>query len=227
MKCITRIFAWAMVISSIVLASSQTRFRVDPTDDFSFVLADVSPALDAYDLMSEKDVQSILVDHLDLFPKSKTPDLARHVLRLARTYRFDPAFILSVVQVESNFRIKIASPAGAIGLMQLMPSTAETVAKRMGLRYKGAKSLLDPYTNLTIGVAYLAYLREQYRGDSPYYHVAAYNIGPARLNQLRAQKSFKPDGTKKYYLKIRDGVPRLRFYRAAAPDRELAGSAGA
>ncbi len=223
MKCITRTIAWATLVSGLSLALHSSHASVDPTDDFSFAMTRTTPAPEAVSLMSEAAVEKILVDHLDLFPRSKAPALAAHILTLARKYRFDPAFILSVIQVESSFRVKIQSFAGAIGLMQLMPATAEVVAKRHGIPYNGARSLNDPFTNVSLGVAYLSYLRDKYRGQSPYYHIAAYNLGPARLNELRSQKSFKPSGTKQYYLKIRKGVPRLRFYRAGLTPKEFAG----
>jgi soluble lytic murein transglycosylase len=123
--------------------------------------------------------------------------------------------ILSLIQVESAFRSKVVSYAGAVGLMQIMPPTARVISKRYKIPYRGPKDLRNPYVNLTLGVTYLAELRDRYSGMSPYYHFAAYNVGPYRLDQLLLRKNFKPDKTKVYYDKIRNGVPGWRYYQRA------------
>jgi hypothetical protein len=143
--------------------------------------------------------------------------LASHLYDLCVEHRMDPAFVLSVIQVESSFRIEIESYAGAIGLMQVMPGTARMVAqKEKSLRALVAKNpkkaLRDPFTNLTLGVKYLKYLRDRYAGLSPYFHLAAYNMGPYRLDQLRARPDFKPTQTLKYYENIMRGVGNWRYY---------------
>lgn len=203
--------------------------RADPTDDFSFTLAHM-PEFDVYRLMPEKRVTEILEDRLDLFPKSEAPKLARHLLDMCKQYRFDPAFVLALIQVESDFHIKAISPYGAVGLMQVMPATAVVTAHEMGidlgvrrfwpaLRSEVAvagRILKDPYANIRFGVAYLSWLRDHYHGLSPYYLVAAYNIGPARMDELLSRKNFKPVTTKRYFDAIRRGVPGLRFYRREA-----------
>lgn len=225
MKSVLHILSWAALVGLSALALSTSRVGVlDPTDDFSFTISRAKLRPDSIAWMSEREIRKILVDHLDLFPRSKAPALARHILKLAGQHQFDPAFILSVIQVESGFRIKVVSPAGAIGLMQLMPATAQLVARQNGIPYRDARSLHDPFTNLSLGVAYLAYLREKFRGDSPYFHIAAYNIGPARLEELRARKSFRPVNTRRYFEKIQGGVPRLRYYGSGVIEAgELAG----
>lgn len=185
------------------------RSGVDPTSDFGYALV-FQRGGSGFNVMSESQVAGILKSRVELLPQVHAAPLARHILTLCERYRFDPAFVLSMIQVESSFRLKVVSYAGAIGLMQLMPKTAELVAKRHGIKYAGPRSLNDPFTNLSIGLAYLYTLREKYRGESPYFHVAAYNIGPGQLDKLRSQPSFQPVGTKQYFDKIRRGVPRLR-----------------
>jgi hypothetical protein len=59
----------------------------------------------------------------------------------------------------------------------------------------------------------LARLRDKYEGLSPYYLVAAYNVGPGRMDELISQKFFKPVSTKRYYEAIRQGITDLRYYR--------------
>jgi len=208
---ITKQICLAGALALVFVAASG--FKADPTDDFSFSYAR-SPVVDGYKLMSANKIEAILSDRLDLFPDSQAGKLARHLVTLCKRYRFDPAFVLSLIEVESSFRVSVISPAGAIGLMQLMPETAAIVAKWYNIKYSGGRALVDPFTNLSLGIAYLSYLRDKYRELSPYFHIAAYNIGPARLDELLARKYFKPTKTKKYYEAIKQGVPVLRYFRS-------------
>lgn len=105
--------------------------------------------------------------------------LARIVMKAARKHRLSPALILALIETESSFRYAIHSRAGAVGLMQLKPSTAAYVAERYQLPYGGEQDLEDPARNLHLGIAYLAYLKDRF-GHSAHY-LAAYNLGPARL----------------------------------------------
>ncbi len=227
MKFFGRLINWSSFVGVVVAVATISLLQADPTDDFSFSLAH-APRVDAYHLISTQRVSDVFSDNLDLFPQSQTTKLARHLLRLCHKHRFDPAFILSLIQVESDFRVKIVSPAGAVGLMQLMPATALMVARSgevalpgiLGLPQEGPevlkameRILTDPFVNLTLGIAYLSHLREQYEGLSSYFLLAAYNVGPAKLNELRARPSFKPTQTKRYYEAIKRGVPEMRAYR--------------
>lgn len=215
-----KLFRFFIILSAIIFLGlsgiPSTRLNADPTDDLSLSLAH-APELDVYSVMSSKRVAEVLQDHLDLFPKSLTPRLARHLVSLCRHYRFDPAFILSLIRVESRFQVKIVSSAGAIGLMQVMPGTARHIIDEWDLpvsRHVDMKrALTDPFFNLTVGIAYLANLRDHYLGRSPYYLLAAYNMGPARMDELLARGSFKPSQTLRYYESIRRGVPDFRYYR--------------
>lgn len=138
--------------------------------------------------------------------------LARHLYQLCVENRLDPAFVLSVIQVESSFRADAVSSAGAVGLMQLMPETA----RRYGPRHVSKKSLVDPFLNLEIGVRYLRTLQDRYAGLGPYYPLAAYNLGPHRLERLMAKPGFRPDKTLRYYEEIMRGVGDWRRYGSEA-----------
>lgn len=109
-----------------------------------------------------------------------------------------------MIQAESGFRPQVVSVAGAVGLMQVMPATARISRKK----------LLDPFENVSVGVAYLSYLRTYLRGRyqelNPYYLVAAYNLGPAKLDSLLAKKSFRPLKTRAYFETIARGVFEFR-----------------
>ncbi len=211
--------AVAVAVVMTLGLSGATGLQADPTDDLSFSLGPSHGLIGLFGetTMPESRVVEIFQDRLDLFPRSQAPKLAAHLMRLCSYYRFDPAFVLSLVQVESRFRIKVQSPVGAVGLMQIMPATGLTLAPHAGMSIERMRSALqDPFFNLQIGIHYLAWLRDHYKGLSPYYLVAAYNVGPARMDELLVRKDFKPTGTKKYFEAIRKGVPEFRFYRRKA-----------
>ena len=84
----------------------------------------------------------------------------------------DPALLQAVARQESRFTAGVESPVGAVGLMQLMPSTASDLA---GRPLEGA-SLKDPALNSRLGARYLRQLLEQWQGN-PVLAVASYNAG--------------------------------------------------
>jgi len=90
--------------------------------------------------------------------------------------------VLAVIQVESSGHNFAVSPMGAMGLMQLLPSTAEDVAGRIGARWEGPPTLFDPVSNVQLGVRYLRELIDRY--DSVPTALAAYNWGPARSAEV-------------------------------------------
>ena len=94
----------------------------------------------------------------------------------------DPLVLHAVIRQESRFQPDILSPAGAVGLMQLMPRTAAEAARREKMRKPGRNELLRPSVNIRLGAAYLSHLVKAYRGD--YFRaVAAYNAGEAAVGR--------------------------------------------
>lgn len=103
-----------------------------------------------------------------------------------------PAVILAVIRTESGFRREVVSRSGAVGLMQLMPSTAEEVALRHGLPAPHGGQLFMPRVNILLGSLYLADLLERYGGSLPM-ALAAYNAGHQRVQGWVAEGLW--DGT--------------------------------
>ncbi len=98
----------------------------------------------------------------------------------------DPAVTLGVIRQESSFDAGAASPSGALGLMQLMPGTAERVAQSLGERVSLAALTADPAQNITLGNAYLLRLLNQFDGCLPL-ALAAYNAGPDQVSVWLAE----------------------------------------
>lgn len=105
-------------------------------------------------------------------------DLAAAIYDIAVTEGVDPGLAFSLVRVESSFTRRAVSSAGAVGLTQVMPSTAFWL--QPGISYE---QLFDRDTNLRLGFRYLRMMLEQYRGDL---HLAllAYNRGPTRVDHI-------------------------------------------
>lgn len=94
----------------------------------------------------------------------------------------DIALVHSVIRQESAFYERAISRAGARGLMQLMPRTASSIAKRENYRYSRAKLTQNPKLNVWLGSEYLEELLERFNG-SKILTLASYNAGPSRARQ--------------------------------------------
>ena len=93
----------------------------------------------------------------------------------------EPAFVLGITRQESGFDPGVRSGADARGMMQLLPSTASVIARRMGAPYS-ASMLYEPEYNMKIGSAYLGQLVDRFSG-SYVMAAAGYNAGPGRPAQ--------------------------------------------
>lgn len=93
----------------------------------------------------------------------------------------DGYLMMAVARRESAFFPAARSGVGALGLMQLMPATAQHVARDLGMTL-AKDSLLDPTTNMTLGTDYLSGLLKRYQGNRVL-ALAAYNAGPNRVTQ--------------------------------------------
>jgi soluble lytic murein transglycosylase len=93
----------------------------------------------------------------------------------------DPALIAGVIYTESHFR-HVTSHAGAVGLMQILPTTADYIAGKSGGTQFEQGDLATPQLNIAYGSWYLSYLMHKYR-DSEVLALAAYNAGPGKLDQ--------------------------------------------
>jgi len=110
------------------------------------------------------------------FPASGVPAF------LPLAHSADLASVYAVARQESEFVWRAASGAGAKGLMQILPSTAASTAKRAGVAYDAERLLKDPAFNTQLGAAFLGQMMQDI-GGSPALAFAAYNAGPGRVLQ--------------------------------------------
>ena len=141
----------------------------------------------------------------------------------------EPALALSIARQESEFRTDAGSSVGALGLMQLMPGTAQDVAGWIDLPYNRARLTTDWEYNAALGAEYLAYLTREF-GDSPVMIAAGYNAGPSRPKEWMASRGdprrsvLNPDPvnvvdwiehipfreTRNYVMRVTEGIPVYR-----------------
>jgi len=110
----------------------------------------------------------------------------------AKLYEIPPELLAAVIRTESNFNPQAVSSAGAVGLMQLLPSTAEEIALRMGEEYN-LDAIAELETNIKYGAFYLSYL---YRvlGNDWNNACAAYNGGIGNVKEWLDDKRYSDDG---------------------------------
>jgi hypothetical protein len=126
------------------------------------------------------------------------------VAQAAAEHGLDAELINAVIWVESRFDPEAKSPAGARGLMQLMPATAAYLAKQMGERSPRA---YDPEFNVRAGALYLAEMMSKFGEER--YAVAAYHAGPGNVKKWLESGEAFPDYSDTYVAKVMDA--RSRF----------------
>lgn len=102
-----------------------------------------------------------------------SPEMKRMVDAASERFGVPREIVIAVSRAESAFRSQVRSPAGATGLMQLMPSTA---------RGLGVTDITDPWQNLAAGTKYLRQLMDRFDGDTRKV-LAAYNAGPGAVER--------------------------------------------
>jgi len=132
-----------------------------------------------------KSIQSVLaadyLDDLELrFPLAFADIVDTVSKKMRKQTALDPYLIYAVARQESHFSHDAKSRAGALGLMQLLPSTARATARRAGVHYRRSWDLLSPKTNIALGSFYLTTLLNRF-DNNRFLAAAAYNAGPTRV----------------------------------------------
>lgn len=139
--------------------------------------------------------------------------------------------VLAIARRESEFDPSVVSGVGARGLMQLMPGTAQEMARDLGVSYNRGRLLTDWKYNATLGAAYLRELTEEF-GNSPVLISVAYNAGPSRarswINTNGDPRSGRIDvvdwiehipfrETRNYVMRVTESLPIYRARIAGRP----------
>ena len=121
-------------------------------------------------------------------------DVAGLIIELSEEEDFDPFFVASLIGVESSFDPESVSRVGAIGLMQLRPFVAESLADEdPEVEWTDASLLFDPETNIRLGLRYYASLLNTFDGDHAK-ALSAYNYGPTRIRRWVREGTYRDTG---------------------------------
>jgi len=135
----------------------------------------------------------------------------------AHNYDLDPALLAAVIYQESKFKPHARSNRGAIGLMQLLPETAEGIAARTGGSRFRVADLDNPEINIRYGAWYLEHLIQRYGDERT--ALAAYNAGQANVDSWRKQGLPVQFEETRHFV---DHVEKLKgIYRHAYPSLRL------
>ena len=110
-----------------------------------------------------------------VYPAGYSDLITKHAI----SSNLDPFLVYAIIREESWFNKEAVSPAGALGLMQLMPGTAKRVAKES---YAGRESLFDPEVNIELGTRFFSERLSQFDGNI-FLAIASYNAGPEAVEK--------------------------------------------
>ncbi len=145
-------------------------------------------------------------------------ELAKEIVRIGNEEQLDPLYIAAIISVESRFSVKAKSKVGAMGLMQLMPETAQEIISKKKIRASKA-TLTDPKTNILLGVHYIKQLEKKYRSNRAR-ALAAYNWGLGKVDRSIKEGTEIPESVKRYASTIVTRTTRWNKHFKEANERE-------
>ena len=117
-----------------------------------------------------------------------------YIKMYSNEYDLNPALVASIINAESKFNPNVVSKKGAIGLMQLMPSTALFIAQKNEIDFEDNSELNDIEKNIEIGIAYIDYLSNKF--EDLYTMLCAYNAGEGNVGIWLKDPKYSKDGKK-------------------------------
>lgn len=141
-------------------------------------------------------IQDLIVEHLmaenEELDTSTAQTISQVIYEESAHYGIDYRLILALMKVESNFQYDAVSSRGARGLLQVKPSLAKYIAKDLGIKWNGHKTIDAPDNNIRIGVKFFSQLMEDF--DNPHTALKAYNMGPTKVRELPRHVITRPWG---------------------------------
>src|SRR5215471_9366830 len=178
----------AIVLGSLGFAAGPARAQISLIQNFDGrnIYVNTEPAVKAKLTTSRPRSIYLPAEQTFLGRKHEAMTLDRDgaealVKEAAERHRIDPALIRAVIETESGWNAAAVSRKGAVGLMQLVPSTAQRF---------GVKDMFSPKQNVDAGVRYLKTLLERYNGNLEL-ALAAYNAGEGAVDRARGVPSFR------------------------------------
>ena len=118
---------------------------------------------------------------------------SEYVYKYSEEFSVDPDLIFAIIKAESNFEADAKSSQNAIGLMQILNSTAEEVANKLRMNYNEEETLLNPKDNIRMGVKYFSELYDLYGNIE--LAICAYNAGIGNVNSWIDKGLIRDDGS--------------------------------
>lgn len=112
------------------------------------------------------------------------------IISSAQEFSVDSSLVASVANVESGYRADVVSPKGAVGIMQLLPSTAKWLAENLGEEFEEER-LFEPEYNIRLGSCYLSYLLKTFEDEKS--AICAYNAGQSKVKSWLENEEFSSD----------------------------------
>ncbi len=169
-------------------ANREWRWAIRGFDDKQLLAAaEVAYRYENYDRAISTANRTVLMHDFSL----RYPAPYREVLQAhAEQFALDEAWIYGLIRQESRFIVNARSQAGARGLMQLMPSTARWVARKLGLKNWRWSRLTDVDTNINLGTYYMRHVLDALDGHTVLAS-AGYNAGPRRARAWRPETAME------------------------------------
>lgn len=202
-------------------ANGDAHFSAEKLDQRYQLFARGDQALNAARLVPLSGEQNTAEKETPLFRYlSQHPNLKKYEKLLndaANEFNLDPALLKAVMAAESGFNPNAVSPKGAIGLMQLMPATAERFGLQADRKKSIAQKLTDPKINIRIGARYLRVLRDMYPNQQ-HLVLASYNAGEGAVQKYN--NAIPPYPETRNYVKL-----VTQFYNLYQPTSHFADNA--
>ena len=141
--------------------------------------------------------------------------------KYSKEYKLDPLLVASIIKSESAFNPIAVSEKGAMGLLQLMPATAEEMAHELNVDYVNVEDLYNPEINIHLGYYYMVKLLKRYNGNLVF-ALAAYNAGTKNADEWIKNYKGDPDRavgaigfpeTRKFVKEVQSTYEVLKFVR--------------
>lgn len=140
----------------------------------------------------EENILKIVNKRLPKKFRSQASTIAHQIILESGKHGLDPYFVMAVISGESSFNPLAMGPVGEIGLMQIRLKTGEWMARKIKIPWHGEKTLRNPITNIQLGTAYIAWLRQKFDNHGQLY-LAAYNMGPGSVKNALGRKIWPKD----------------------------------
>lgn len=140
---------------------------------------------------NEKSIE-VQTEEVDVVDNQLPVPFSNEIEIYSKMYGLDPYLVAAIIKTESGFDKDIVSSMGAVGLMQIMPSTGEWIARQLNIEGFSTEMLKNEDINIEIGCWYLNYLRSQLKHTNEM--LAAYNGGIGNVFKWLKDPKYSKDG---------------------------------